>query len=186
MLVTPYLISMATPESPRLLVEGATTSWFQVYRREFNYSRRSSPKRNGLCGPPHRREKAPKSWIAKRVRSSSGTRHDPEPIPDHLAISTDAKERAERSRSEWSIERLAIAYGLGIEEARQWGLYISSAIKEGEPPRFAEPGLFLIRPDGTLYCSSVQTMPFARPSFAEVLQAVAFITERSYPARGEA
>jgi alkyl hydroperoxide reductase subunit AhpC len=103
-----------------------------------------------------------------------------------VAISTDAKERAEQSRSEWSIERLAIAYGLGIEEARQWGLYLSSAIKEGEPPRFAEPGLFLIRPDGTLYCSSVQTMPFARPSFAEVLQAVAFITERSYPARGEA
>jgi hypothetical protein len=41
MLVTPYLISMATPESPRLLVEGATTSWFQVYLREFNYSTRS-------------------------------------------------------------------------------------------------------------------------------------------------
>ncbi len=36
MLVTPYLISMATPESPRLLVEGATTSWFQVYLRELN------------------------------------------------------------------------------------------------------------------------------------------------------
>ncbi len=38
MLVTPYLISMATPESPRLLVEGATTSWFQVYLTEFSYS----------------------------------------------------------------------------------------------------------------------------------------------------
>ena len=37
MLVTPYLISMATPESPRLLVEGATTSWLQVYLRKFNY-----------------------------------------------------------------------------------------------------------------------------------------------------
>jgi hypothetical protein len=38
MLVTPYLTSMTTPESPGLLVEGATTSWFQVYLREFNYS----------------------------------------------------------------------------------------------------------------------------------------------------
>jgi hypothetical protein len=37
MLVTPYLISMATPESPLLLVEGATTSWLQVYLGEFNY-----------------------------------------------------------------------------------------------------------------------------------------------------
>ena len=32
-----YLISMTTPESPRLLAEGATTSWFQVYLGEFNY-----------------------------------------------------------------------------------------------------------------------------------------------------
>jgi hypothetical protein len=29
-------------------------------------------------------------------------------------------------------------------------------------------------------------MPFARPSFAEILQAVGFITEKNYPARGEA
>ena len=41
MLVTPYLISMETFESPRLPVEGATTSWFQVYLREFNYSLRA-------------------------------------------------------------------------------------------------------------------------------------------------
>jgi hypothetical protein len=37
MLVTPYLISMTTPESPRLLVEGATTSRFQVYLGELSY-----------------------------------------------------------------------------------------------------------------------------------------------------
>jgi peroxiredoxin len=102
------------------------------------------------------------------------------------AISTDSKERAEQSKQEWGIERLTLAYGLGVEQARQWGLYISRSIKEGEPPLFAEPGLFLIRPDGTLYCASIQTMPFARPSFADVLQAIAFVTEKNYPARGEA
>jgi peroxiredoxin len=103
-----------------------------------------------------------------------------------VALSTDTREHAEQSRSEWGIERLMIAYGLGIDQARQWGLYISSGIKEPEPPLFAEPGLFLVRPDGTLYCSSIQTMPFARPSFAEISQAVAFIIEKNYPARGEA
>jgi hypothetical protein len=50
----------------------------------------------------------------------------------------------------------------------------------------SEPGLFLIRPDGTLYCSSVQTMPFARPHVGDVLQAIAFITEKNYPPRGKA
>jgi peroxiredoxin len=103
-----------------------------------------------------------------------------------VAISTDTRERAERSRKDWGIERLPMAYGLSIDQARQWGLYISTSIKEEEPRLFAEPGLFLVRPDRTLYCASVQTMPFARPSFAEVLQAVAFVTEKNYPARGEA
>lgn len=103
-----------------------------------------------------------------------------------IAISTDTQERAQRSKTEWELRKLPLGYGLGIEEARAWGLYISRSIKETEPALFAEPGLFLVRPDGTLYCASIQTMPFARPSFADMLQAVQFVTEKNYPARGEA
>ena len=54
-----------------------------------------------------------------------------------------------------------------------------------EPALFNEPGLFLIKPDGTLYCASVQTMPFTRPQLADLLTALDFIAERNYPARGE-
>ncbi len=50
---------------------------------------------------------------------------------------------------------------------------------------FIEPALYLIRPDGTLYFGTVQTMPFARPSFAEILAAVGKVVETGYPARGE-
>lgn len=103
-----------------------------------------------------------------------------------VTISTDTQEAAEATRREWELARTPIAYGLAIDEARDWGLFISSAIKAEEPARFAEPGLFLVRPDRTLYCASIQTMPFARPSFADVLQAVAFVTEKDYPPRGEA
>lgn len=103
-----------------------------------------------------------------------------------MAVSTDTQERAERAKAEWGIDHLSIAYGLSIEQARNWGLNISAGINDGEPPLFAEPGLFLIRPDQTLYAASIQTMPFARPSFADVLAAVKFVTEKGYPARGEA
>jgi len=103
-----------------------------------------------------------------------------------IAVSTDTQERAEQSKAEWGIGHLPIAYGLGIEQARMWGLFISAGIKDGEPPLFAEPGLFLIRPDQTLYAASLQTMPFARPSFSDVLAAVKFVTEKDYPARGDA
>ena len=54
-----------------------------------------------------------------------------------------------------------------------------------EPALFSEPGLFLVRPDGTLYFGTVQTMPFARPAFAEILGALDFVIAKNYPARGE-
>jgi len=103
-----------------------------------------------------------------------------------VAVSTDTRERAEQSAREWEIQRLPIAYGLSIDEARAWGLYISAGFKNPEPPLFSEPGLFLVKADGTLYASSIQTMPFARPSFTEILQAIVTITKEDYPARGEA
>nr|NIR90840.1 AhpC/TSA family protein [Gammaproteobacteria bacterium]NIU06316.1 AhpC/TSA family protein [Gammaproteobacteria bacterium]NIV52881.1 AhpC/TSA family protein [Gammaproteobacteria bacterium]NIX87589.1 AhpC/TSA family protein [Gammaproteobacteria bacterium] len=54
-----------------------------------------------------------------------------------------------------------------------------------EPALFSEPALYLVRPDGTLYFGTVQTMPFARPRFADILQALDFVIKNDYPARGE-
>jgi hypothetical protein len=50
---------------------------------------------------------------------------------------------------------------------------------------FSEPGLFLVSPDQSLYYGSVQTMPFARPHFSELLGALDFAIANDYPARGE-
>lgn len=103
-----------------------------------------------------------------------------------IAISSDTQERAEKTAKEWGIDALPLGYGLSLDAAREWGLFISSSVKPGEPERFSEPGLFLVRPDGTLYAASVQTMPFARPSFKELASALNFVIEKDYPARGEA
>ncbi|HIE89539.1 MAG TPA: AhpC/TSA family protein, partial [Gammaproteobacteria bacterium] len=54
-----------------------------------------------------------------------------------------------------------------------------------EPSLFVEPGIFLVRPDQTLYFATVQTMPFARPSFGDILKAIDFVIAKDYPARGE-
>jgi hypothetical protein len=54
-----------------------------------------------------------------------------------------------------------------------------------EPTLFSEPGVFLVRPDGTLYCGAVQTMPFARSSFPDLLGAIDLAIAKDYPARGE-
>ena len=108
-----------------------------------------------------------------------------------IALSCDDRNRAEQTQRDWELDKLTLGYGLSIEQARSWGLYISTSngvTSAGieEPALFSEPGLFLVRPDGTLYLASVQSVPFARPHFAEVLQAVNFVIEKNYPARGEA
>jgi len=107
-----------------------------------------------------------------------------------VAISSDGKERAEKSADRWKISELTLGYGLSLEDARAWGLYIASSngtnsAGDQEPARFSEPGLFLVRPDGTLYFGTVQTMPFARPDFAQILGALDFVIAKDYPARGE-
>jgi peroxiredoxin len=106
------------------------------------------------------------------------------------AISSDTQERAEKAKSEWEIPNLTLGYGLPLDEARKWGLFISTSKGKTstgveEPPLFIEPGLFFVRPDNTLYWSSIQTMPFARPSFAEIQASVAKVLEMNYPARGQ-
>lgn len=108
-----------------------------------------------------------------------------------IIVSTDTKERAEQAKEDWGIKNLNIGYGLSIDKAREWGLYISSGRGKTsagieEPDQFSEPGLFLVQPDSTLYAASIATMPFARPNFKDLLKAVDFIVEKNYPARGEA
>lgn len=107
-----------------------------------------------------------------------------------LAASTDPRERAEAMATQLATPSLRIGHDLPLETAAAWGLYLSSSrgstsIGIEEPARFAEPGLFLVRPDGTLYYGAVQTMPFARPHFDEMLAAIDFAVARNYPARGE-
>ena len=107
-----------------------------------------------------------------------------------VAISADVAERGEKTKGEWSLPKLRIGYGLDLRVARAWGLWISTSrgmTSAGieETALFNEPGLFLVKPDGTLYCASVQTMPFARPQFSDLLAAIDFVTETNYPARGE-
>jgi len=107
-----------------------------------------------------------------------------------IAISSDTPERAQEMARKAGAGNLRFGHSLPLALARRWGLYISasrgkSSIGVEEPPLFSEPGVFLVRPDGSLYYGAVQTMPFARPLFSELLQAIDFAITKNYPARGE-
>jgi peroxiredoxin len=107
-----------------------------------------------------------------------------------LALSSDTPERARAMADKLGAHGLRIGHSLPLALAREWGLYVSTSrgttsIGIEEPALFSEPGVFLVRPDGTLYYGAVQTMPFARPHFDELLAAVDFALAKDYPARGE-
>ncbi|MDO8788434.1 MAG: peroxiredoxin-like family protein [Sulfuritalea sp.] len=108
-----------------------------------------------------------------------------------FAASSDTQDRAEQAKSGWALPNLRIGYGLSIEEARKWGLYISrskgpTSTGVMEPDLFNEPGLFVVCPDGSLYWGTTSTMPFGRPHFNEILQSLDFVILKNYPARGDA
>lgn len=103
-----------------------------------------------------------------------------------VAVSGDDEARATQSVNEWGLEHLAVGFGQTVESMRDWGLFVSKGIKEGEPELFGEPGLFVIRPDGTLYAAVINTMPFGRPHLDEIVGAVRWVIDNDYPARGEA
>lgn len=107
-----------------------------------------------------------------------------------IALSSDGRERAQAMADKLHAPDLRMGYDLPLAKAREWGLYVSTSrgktsIGIEEPALFSEPGVFIVRPDGTLYYGAVQTMPFARPHFDELLAALDFALEKNYPARGE-
>jgi len=101
-----------------------------------------------------------------------------------IAVSMDNKEKALKVKSDWSIKNLNIAYGLSEENARRWGLYISKSIKEAESDLFCEPGLFIIKEDGTVYLANTSNMPWARPDLTDFPAKLIFAEENNYPVRG--
>ena len=104
-----------------------------------------------------------------------------------FAISMDSPERAQVAHDEWKTHDLPLAHSLTEEQAREWGLYISTRREDSEEPdRFSEPGLFLVRPDGRLYMAQVQSAPFTRPSIDQLLQGMRAVKKLDYPARGTA
>ncbi|MPZ59035.1 MAG: redoxin domain-containing protein [Rhizobiales bacterium] len=105
---------------------------------------------------------------------------------DVIAISADTQERAQRAKDEWGLKTLRVGCELPISGAREWDLFVSTAIRDGEPPEFVEPGLFLIKPDGTLFYASRGSAPWGRPPLDQMLRGIDIATERKMPARGEA
>lgn len=104
---------------------------------------------------------------------------------DVVAISMDGRERADKTRAEWDVADVPIGYGLNRSTAEALGLFLSRRNRDGEPEVFAEPGIFFIRSDLTLYGAIINSFPFARPTISDLVEVARVVRDRNYPARGD-
>lgn len=107
-------------------------------------------------------------------------------VMDVMVVSADTAEKARMDKEEfgWDFD---LAYGLTEEQMRLLGLYVSDPLSEAETTeKFAEPGAFGIRPDGTLMLADISNGPAARPDLEELLDGMKFNIENDRPVRGTA
>lgn len=102
-----------------------------------------------------------------------------------VAVSMDTEKRARLSRQKWELSNLTLGYDLSEKSARDWALYLSAGVKDGEPSEFSEPGLFLIDNGNQVYYSAINSNPWGRPYLPSFVKAVDYIVQSGYPARGE-
>lgn len=103
---------------------------------------------------------------------------------DIAVVSADPIEKAEADQSEfgWSFD---LGYGLVEEQMNTLGVYITEPLSTSETDRrFAEPGVFVIRPDGSILLISISNGPSARPELAELLDGMIYTKDNDRPPRG--
>lgn len=105
---------------------------------------------------------------------------------DVIVVSADTQEKALSDRAEfgWTFD---LCYDMTEAQMRALGLYVSDPLSEAETTtRFAEPGTFAMRPDGTLMLVDISNGPASRPDLEELLDGMVFNIDNDRPVRGTA
>ncbi|MCU0888812.1 MAG: peroxiredoxin family protein [Rubritepida sp.] len=101
-----------------------------------------------------------------------------------MAASADPAEKAIADVTEFKW-RFPLGHDLAPEQMKALGLYVSAPRSPQETDRpFAEPGLFVINPEGTVQVVDISNAPWSRPDLAMIARGVKRIQEVGYPIRG--
>jgi len=103
---------------------------------------------------------------------------------DIAVVSADTEEKAQADQDEfgWNFD---LGYGLSEDQMATLGLYVTEPLSDAETDRrFAEPGVFVLRPDGSQLLIAISNGPSARPELAELLDGMIFTKSNDRPPRG--
>jgi peroxiredoxin len=99
-----------------------------------------------------------------------------------VAISSDTKANALVFAKRKGIAGLELGYNLPTEMAISWGLYLSETSPPAEQRIYNEPGLFLVRADGTIHAAAIASMPILRPDLDASLAQFVELRHKEPPA----
>ena len=103
---------------------------------------------------------------------------------DLAVVSADPQEKAQSDQAEFGWE-FDIGYDLSEAQMETLGVYVSDPLSSGETDRrFAEPGTFVMRPDGSILMIAISNGPSARPDVVELLDGMIFTKDNGKPPRG--
>ena len=103
---------------------------------------------------------------------------------DVVVVSADTQEKAKADQAEfgWNFD---LAYGLSEAQMETLGLYVTDPLSPDESDRrFAEPGTYVLRADGSLIIVSLSNGPAVRPDLTELLDGMIFNKTNDRPTRG--
>lgn len=103
---------------------------------------------------------------------------------DIAVVSADTEEKARADQAEfgWVFD---LGYGMSEDQMETLGLYVTEPLSASETDRrFAEPGTYVIRPDGSILLISISNGPSARPELTELLDGMIFTKDNDRPPRG--
>jgi peroxiredoxin len=103
---------------------------------------------------------------------------------DVVVASSDPLGKAKAMSDEYA-PRLPMGFDMTPAQMAALGLYISDPRDTDENDRpFAEPGMFVINPDGLIQMVDVSNVPFMRPDLEAVLAGIEFHRSKKFPIRG--
>lgn len=101
-----------------------------------------------------------------------------------MVVSADPVEKAQADLDAfgWDFD---LGYDLSEDQMAALGLYVTEPLSDAETDRrFAEPGVFVIRPDGSVLLVAISNGPSARPDLEELLDGMIFTKNNNRPPRG--
>lgn len=105
---------------------------------------------------------------------------------DLAGVSVDSRDVAQAWADKNGIDRVSVGHGLTRLQIEACGIFASHFTRDGQELYFAEPALWLIRPDGELYLTIQSSVSCGRPDLESLLTGLKLLAGQGFPTRGNA